>query len=186
MQPCWRRRCCATTCSNIFTTKACSTQAEGHLKKLESLNADYDALLGQLEGNPKELARLAPATLGIEPNEPNTAYPRATADKLAAARRALSEEPNQTADDTGCPAMAWALLPVAPPTYPVFLRRDFGADFLYFLRPDKRPVPHNDSNIQSARTTKTPRNSINRSVKLNRSFSPEHILNLLGEAVPLD
>jgi hypothetical protein len=74
-------------------------QAEGRLKKLESLDADYEALLGQLESDPCQLARLAPATLGIEPNEPNTAYPRASADKLAAARQALSEEPNEPADD---------------------------------------------------------------------------------------
>jgi hypothetical protein len=67
-------------------------EAQGHLDKLQSLNADYDTLLGQLEGDPCQLARLAPATLGIEPNEPNTAYPRASADKLLAARQALSEE----------------------------------------------------------------------------------------------
>ncbi|MGB7580991.1 MAG: hypothetical protein WBL85_00900, partial [Sedimentisphaerales bacterium] len=36
----------------------------------------YKGLLAQIEGNLKELARLAPATLGIEANEPNTAYPR--------------------------------------------------------------------------------------------------------------
>jgi hypothetical protein len=86
-----------------FYYKGLLKQAEGHLEKLESLNADYDMLLGQFEGNPKELARLAPATLGIEPNDPNTAYPRATVDKLAAARRALSDEPNQAADDEAIP-----------------------------------------------------------------------------------
>ncbi len=88
---------------DYFYNRNLLKQAEGHLKKLESLNADYDALLGQLEGNPEELARLAPATLGIEPNDPNTAYPRATADKLAAAKKTLSEEPNQAADDEAIP-----------------------------------------------------------------------------------
>jgi hypothetical protein len=83
--------------------KGLLAQAESHLKKLESLNTDYDTVLGQLEGNPKELARLAPATLGIEANEPNTAYPRANAGKLAAARRALAEEPNQTTMIQGVP-----------------------------------------------------------------------------------
>lgn len=87
-----------TLCDDLleyYYYKGLLTQAESHLKKLESLNTDYDTLLAQVEGNPKELARLAPATLGIEINEPNTAYPRATASKLAAARRALAEEPNQ-------------------------------------------------------------------------------------------
>jgi hypothetical protein len=83
--------------------KGLQAQSEEHLKKLETLNADYDTLLGQFEGDPKELARLAPATLGIEANEPNTAYPRATAGKLAAARRALVEEPNETAITQGAP-----------------------------------------------------------------------------------
>jgi hypothetical protein len=77
---------------DYYYNRSLLRQAEANLKKIESLDADYDALLGQLEGDPCQLARLAPATLGIEPNEPNTAYPRATADKLAAARRALSEE----------------------------------------------------------------------------------------------
>ena len=86
-----------------FHYKSMLGQAQGHLDKLQSLNADYDTLLGQLEGDPCQLARLAPATLGIEPNEPNTAYPRASADKLVAARRALSEEPNEPPANDGTP-----------------------------------------------------------------------------------
>jgi len=95
-----------TLCDDLleyYYYKGLLAQSEEHLKKLESLNADYDTLLAQFEGNPKELARLAPATLGIESNEPNTAYPRATAGKLAAARRALAEEPNQTTMKQGVP-----------------------------------------------------------------------------------
>jgi hypothetical protein len=78
-------------------------QAEERLKKLETLNADYDELLGRFEGDPCQLARLAPATLGIEPDEPNTAYPRASANKLVAAKQALSEEPNGSAEDEATP-----------------------------------------------------------------------------------
>jgi len=95
------------TLLDYFYQQGILKQAEKSVDKLNTLNADYDTLLGQLEGDPCQIARLAPATLGIEPNEPNTAYPRATVDKLAAARRALSEEqrspsfwgeePNQTA-----------------------------------------------------------------------------------------
>jgi hypothetical protein len=95
-----------TLCDDLlkyYYYKGLLSQSEERLKKLESLNADYDTLLAQVEGNPKELARLAPATLGIEANEPNTAYPRATAGKLAAARRALAEEPNQTTIIQGVP-----------------------------------------------------------------------------------
>jgi len=78
-------------------------QAGGGLEKLKDLDADYDVVIGQLEGDPCQIARLAPATLGIEPNEPNTAYPLASADKLAAAKQALSEEPNEPAPDEATP-----------------------------------------------------------------------------------
>lgn len=78
-----------------FHNKSLLAQAEGYLEKLETLDSDYDTLLGQIENDPCQLARLAPATLGIEPNEPNTVYPKATADKLAAARQTLSEEPDR-------------------------------------------------------------------------------------------
>jgi hypothetical protein len=95
-----------TLCDDLleyYYYKGMLTQTEERLKKLESLNIDYDTVLGQLEGNPNELARLAPATLGIEANEPNTAYPRANAGKLAAAKLALAEEPNETAMIQGVP-----------------------------------------------------------------------------------
>ena len=83
--------------------KALLKQADDNLKKLETLDSDYDNVLNQLEGDPCQLARLAAATLGIEPNEPNTIYPRATADKLAAAKRALTEEPDEQANDKSIP-----------------------------------------------------------------------------------
>jgi ABC-type Fe3+-siderophore transport system permease subunit len=41
--------------------------------------------------------------LGIEPNDPNTAYPRAAADKLVAAKRALTEKPNEPSEDDTVP-----------------------------------------------------------------------------------
>ncbi len=88
---------------DYFYNRGLLKQAEANLKKIETLDADYDTLLAQLEGDPCQLKRLAPATLGIEPNEPNTAYPRATADKLMAARRALNEEPNTPAVQEGIP-----------------------------------------------------------------------------------
>ena len=66
------------------------------LDRLESLNADYDALLKRLEEDPNLVVdRLAPATLGTESEDPNTVYPRATSQQLAAARKALMEESNR-------------------------------------------------------------------------------------------
>ena len=88
---------------DYFHNKALLKEAQSHLEKLETLAADYDTLLGQLEGDPCEIARLAPATLGIESNEPNTVYPYATLDKLTAARLALTEEPNDPQTDLSTP-----------------------------------------------------------------------------------
>lgn len=86
-----------------FYKRSVLKKAEAELNKLETLNADYDELLGRLESDPCQLTRLAPATLGIEPNEPNTVYPLATVDKLVAAKYALSEEPNEPAQEEAVP-----------------------------------------------------------------------------------
>jgi hypothetical protein len=74
-------------------------QAQESLDRLRSLNADYDLLLARLEADPNLYKRLVPATLGPDPNlhDPNTVYPRAKAEQLAAARRALMGEPNEAA-----------------------------------------------------------------------------------------
>ncbi|MHC4169952.1 MAG: hypothetical protein ACYSWQ_23635 [Planctomycetota bacterium] len=67
--------------------------AEESLDKLESLNADYDAVIEMLQSDPDDpnsVKHLARVTLGPEHRDPNTVYPRATADQLAAARRVLA------------------------------------------------------------------------------------------------
>ena len=60
---------------------------------------DYDLLLARLEEDPNLYKRLVPATLGPDPNlhDSNTVYPRAKAEQLAAARKALIGEPNESA-----------------------------------------------------------------------------------------
>jgi hypothetical protein len=78
-----------------YRNKQILRSEEETLKKLESLNADYDALLKQLKENPALLERIAPATLGTEANEPNTVYPKVTAEQLDAARKVLAEDSKQ-------------------------------------------------------------------------------------------
>lgn len=76
-------------------------QAESSIHKLQALNADYDALLEQLQNNPDVFKRIAPVTLGTPLEDPNTIYPKAKAQELAIARKALEdeagEEPTQAA-----------------------------------------------------------------------------------------
>jgi len=80
-------------------------QAEASIKRLESLNAEYDALLDGLEKNPQLLERIVPVTLGTEPNDPNTVYPRARAAELAVARKALMAEVKK--EPAGPPVPVW-------------------------------------------------------------------------------
>ena len=74
------------------------------LKRLESLNSDYDVLLERLKEDPNLVVeRLAPATLGTGAADPNTVYPRAQSRQLAAARKALMEESNEKLVETAMP-----------------------------------------------------------------------------------
>jgi hypothetical protein len=78
--------------------------AQESLERLESLNTDYDELLKRLEEDPDLVVdRLAPATFGTESEDPNTVYPRATSQQLAAARKALMEESNREPAEVAMP-----------------------------------------------------------------------------------
>jgi hypothetical protein len=86
-----------------YRNKQLLRSAEETLNKLKSLNADYDALLKQLEDNPNLLERIAPATLGTEPADANTIYPKVTAEQLDAARKVLAEDSKQQQSGAGIP-----------------------------------------------------------------------------------
>jgi len=79
-------------------------RARRHTAKLRSLNADYDAALRRLEDDPNLIAeRLGPAALGTEPQDPETAYPRATAAQLAEAKAALAKAAHDEPNDPPLP-----------------------------------------------------------------------------------
>jgi len=78
-----------------YTNRQLLAAAEESLRRLESLNTDYDALLQQLQKDPNLVKRIGPAVLGTEPEDEETIYPKVTPQQLAAARRALTEGPNQ-------------------------------------------------------------------------------------------
>jgi hypothetical protein len=87
-----------------YRNKQLLKTAQDSLSRLESLNTDYDALLKQMEEDPNLVAeRLAPVTLGTETKDPNTVYPRATSQQLAAARKALMEESNRKPSQVAMP-----------------------------------------------------------------------------------
>lgn len=75
--------------------------AQETLDRLESLNADYGAVLERLQADPNDpnsVKHLRRAILGPDPNrsDPNTVYPRATAEQLAAAQRALRADSGES------------------------------------------------------------------------------------------
>jgi hypothetical protein len=70
------------------------TVTQQSINRRKSWIADYDALLEQWEKDPNLVRRLAPAILGTEPEDANAIYPRATPEQLAAARKALAQDPN--------------------------------------------------------------------------------------------
>ena len=78
---------------------------EAHLSldRLRSLNEEYDALLGELQNDPNLLRRIAPATLGTLPEDPNAVYPKARAQELAVARRALMDRAEQESGEAALP-----------------------------------------------------------------------------------
>jgi hypothetical protein len=78
-------------------------KAQLSLERLESLNAEYDALLRELENDPNVLRRLAPAALGVEPEDPNAVYPKAKAHELAVARKALTDQEGPDAAEPPLP-----------------------------------------------------------------------------------
>ena len=83
-----------------YQNKDLLAKAQESVRQLKSLNSEYDIVLKTLEDDPNLIVeRLAPATFGVDPNthDSNTVYPRATAEQLAAARRALMAEPNESA-----------------------------------------------------------------------------------------
>ncbi|MFH1715899.1 MAG: hypothetical protein ABIF19_00990 [Planctomycetota bacterium] len=86
-----------------YRNKELMQDAQKSLDRLESLNADYDALLERLEEDPNLIRRLAPATLGPRHQDANAIYPRATAEQLAAARKALIEESSRQSGASAMP-----------------------------------------------------------------------------------
>jgi hypothetical protein len=86
-----------------YTSRHLLQSAEDSLRRLESLNADYDALLEQLEEDPNLVERIAPVAVGAERVEQDTIYPKVTPGDLDAARKALTEWSGPRASESMIP-----------------------------------------------------------------------------------
>jgi len=88
---------------SFYRNKQLLREAENSADKLKTLNDDYDALLSYLENDANYVERIALATVGIEPNEEGTAYPKFTAEELAAAKEALTKDKNPDSFEAALP-----------------------------------------------------------------------------------
>ena len=70
-----------------------------------TLRVNLDELRRQLENNPSLLKRIAPVTLGAEPDDPNAIYPKARVRDLIIARKTLLEQAEQ--ESTAPQAPPW-------------------------------------------------------------------------------
>ena len=103
--------CIAALCDDLvqyYSDRQRLAEARQMVDLLEKLNADYDALLAQVQRDPELIRRIAPATLGTWPQDANTAHPDVRLEELMAARQALS-----VADEA----------PEEPPMLPEWLAR---------------------------------------------------------------
>ena len=88
----------------FYKNKQLLKSAEKTLSRLESLSADYDALLQQLEKDPNLIKRIAPVTLGVEPQtDADTIYPQAAIEQLDTIREALAKQMNEDVDEPVSP-----------------------------------------------------------------------------------
>jgi len=62
---------------------------------MKSLIADYNAILTEIERDPNFVKRIAPATLGTEPEDANIVYPKASDELQIAAKKVLAGDPNK-------------------------------------------------------------------------------------------
>jgi len=84
----------AAICDDLlrhYQNKQLLNSVANSLKQLQSLNADYDALINALQRDPNLIERIAPATLGTRHQADDTVYPKLTPEQLDAARKALTE-----------------------------------------------------------------------------------------------
>jgi len=69
-----------------------------YTSQLKSLIADYEAIFQHEKDDPNFVKRIAPAALGIKPDDEDTVYPRVTAELLAAADEVLKAVPSKQSD----------------------------------------------------------------------------------------
>lgn len=80
--------------TRFFANKQLLAHEKQKLASLEEKVQVYDALLVNMEKDPDVMDRIAPAVLGLESDDPNTAYPFTGVQELAVAKQMLQKDEN--------------------------------------------------------------------------------------------
>jgi hypothetical protein len=78
--------------TRFFANKQLLALEQRQLASLEEKVQVYDALLLNMKKDPDVVHRIAPAVLGLESDDPNTAYPLTGVEELAVARQMLRKD----------------------------------------------------------------------------------------------
>jgi hypothetical protein len=77
---------------DYYESKSLLAKTLADNEKIQSLTADYESQIQQIQNDPNTILRLKLVTLGEEPTAKDTVYPKASEEQLAAAGRALLED----------------------------------------------------------------------------------------------
>lgn len=75
--------------NQYYTVKIQLHKTQLYNEKVTKLIDGYGEMIKHIESDPHIVERLAPVTLGVEPNQAGTAYPKASREELLAAQKAL-------------------------------------------------------------------------------------------------
>jgi hypothetical protein len=77
---------------SLYQLKAAIRQTEQNNQKIEEIIKDHKILSAQISSDANILNRIAPLTLGQQPDDPNQPLARITADTLARAKTVLQQQ----------------------------------------------------------------------------------------------
>jgi hypothetical protein len=86
---------------SLYQLKAAIRETEQNNQKIEEIIKDHKILSAQIGSDANILKRIAPITLGQQPDEPNQPIAKITADTLARAKAVLEQQ--QTQDGSANP-----------------------------------------------------------------------------------
>lgn len=89
--------------NNLYKMNAAIRQTERNNQKIEQIIKDHQILTAQIKADANMLMRIAPLTLGVQPEDPNQPVAEITADTLSRAKAVLDQQPEDNSDNPDVP-----------------------------------------------------------------------------------